>query len=107
MKHELRTFQLRTEGDGAGYILRGRAITYNALSAPITNFRERVAPGAFKKALAENPDVRCLFNHDANRVLGRTQNGTLALIPGREGIDFVVHLDKDNTEHRNLYSSVQ
>jgi HK97 family phage prohead protease len=107
MKHELRTFQLRTESGGAGYILRGRAITYNALSAPITNFRERVAPGAFTRSLAANTDVKCLFNHDANRVLGRSKNGTLALIDGKDGLDFVCYLDPNNTEHRNLYSSVK
>jgi HK97 family phage prohead protease len=107
MKHELRNFQLRADDSSPSYILRGRAITYNSLSAPISNFRERIAPGAFTRALAAKPDVRCLFNHDANRVLGRSKNGTLALIDGKEGLDFVCQLDPNNTEHRNLYSSVK
>ncbi len=110
MKQEIRTFQLRAEGDNTrepSYILRGRAITYNALSAPISNFRERIAPGAFAQHLRTKPDVKCLFNHDANRVLGRTLNGTLNLIDGKEGLDFVCQLDPNNTEHRNLHSSVK
>lgn len=41
-------------------------------------FLERVAPGAFKRAIKED-DVRSLFNHDANFVLGRTAAGTLTL----------------------------
>src|SRR6266581_2316215 len=110
MKQEIRAFQLRAEGDNASspsYILRGRAITYNSLSAPIANFRERIAPGAFAQHLRTQPDVKCLFNHDANRVLGRSKNGTLALIDGKDGLDFVCQLDPNNTEHRNLHSSVK
>ena len=34
-------------------------------------FIERIAPGAFDRALKED-DVRCFFNHDPNWVLGST-----------------------------------
>lgn len=40
---------------------------------------ERVMPGAFDELLASKPDVRGLFNHDANYVLGRTTAGTCRL----------------------------
>jgi HK97 family phage prohead protease len=40
---------------------------------------ERVMPGAFDSVLANNPDVRGLFNHDSNYVLGRTTAGTCRL----------------------------
>jgi hypothetical protein len=106
MKHEIRNFQLRASANNK-FQLRGRAVTYNSLSSPITNFRERIAPGAFALHLSTKPDVRALFNHDPNRVLGRTQNGTLKLIDGDDGLDFVCQLDPENTEHRNLYSSVK
>jgi HK97 family phage prohead protease len=38
-----------------------------------------VRPGAYKSAIAERQDVRSLFNHDANFVLGRTLSNTLIL----------------------------
>jgi len=40
-------------------------------------------------------------------VLGRTQNGTLALIDGKAGLDFVCHLDPNNTSIGTFYSSVK
>lgn len=48
--------------------------------------RERLIPGCFKNALAEKQDVRALFNHDANYVLGRTRSGTLALEEDATGL---------------------
>lgn len=39
---------------------------------------ERVQRGAFRNAIV-NDDVRALFNHDANVVLGRNRSGTLKL----------------------------
>jgi uncharacterized protein len=40
---------------------------------------ERIMPGAFDRVLNEAQDVRCLFNHDMNYVLGRTASGTCRL----------------------------
>jgi len=106
-KPELRTFNLRADGGQQDFVLAGRVITYGALSAPLGNFRERIASGAFSRALATSPDVRCLFNHSANHVLGRTTAGTLILTDSAEGLDFRCQLDPNNTDHVNLYSSVK
>lgn len=48
-------------------------------------FRERVAPGAFSRAIKED-DVRALFNHDPNFVLGRNTAGTLLMDEDRVGL---------------------
>ncbi len=53
---------------------------------------ERIMPGAFDRALSEGDDVRALFNHDANVVLGRTSAGTLRLSTNRRGLRYDVDL---------------
>ena len=50
-------------------------------------FRERIAAGAFDTAVKED-DVRALFNHDPNYVIGRTTAGTLALSQDAEGLRY-------------------
>jgi phage head maturation protease len=45
-----------------------------------------IAPGAFSRSLPEFPDVLALVEHDTNRVLGRTTNGTLKLLEDERGL---------------------
>jgi HK97 family phage prohead protease len=49
---------------------------------------ETVKPGTFTRALKEKHDVRCLFNHDANQLLGRTAAGTMKLKQDDAGLYF-------------------
>lgn len=48
-------------------------------------FREVIRAGAFDRVIAEDHDVRSLWNHDANRVLGRTPK-TLTLSVDSRGL---------------------
>jgi len=57
---------------------------------------EMVAPGAFSEALKRGDDVRALFNHDANIVLGRTKSGTLKLREDDKGLHYEVELNPDD-----------
>ncbi len=50
---------------------------------------ERVIPGAFDKALAGD-DIRALFNHDPNQILGRGKAGTLRLSVDARGLRFEI-----------------
>lgn len=51
---------------------------------------ERILPGTFDKALRENQDVRGLFNHDSNQVLGRTESRTMQLSVTSDGLRFEI-----------------
>ncbi|MCY8971460.1 HK97 family phage prohead protease [Bacillus atrophaeus] len=53
-------------------------------------FTEVIAPGAFTKALSNQSDVRALFNHNWDYVLGRTRSGTLTLEEDDKGLKFTV-----------------
>lgn len=61
-----------------GRTIVGHAAVFNKLSVDLWGFREKIAPGAFADAVKED-DVRALFNHDPNFILGRNKAGTLRL----------------------------
>lgn len=86
---------VRAEGDAenANRVIEGYAAVYYD-GTPATEYElwercvERIAPGAFERALRED-DVRCLFNHDPNHLLGRTSAKTLRLSSDATGLKFV------------------
>ena len=49
------------------------------LRSRIGSFVERICKGAFKRALEKNDDVRILLNHNWQRDLGGTKDGSLQL----------------------------
>jgi uncharacterized protein len=108
---EVRTIHLRAEQGQTGdpeYTLRGHAFTYGKLSRDLGGFRERIKPGAAARALdAPGCDVRMLFNHNDSVVLGRQSAGTLKLSETPDGLAFRCQLDKNNSQHRDIYASVK
>jgi HK97 family phage prohead protease len=66
--------------------LSGYAAVYNRDSEDLGGFTEQIAPGAFDAVLATNPDVRCLWNHSVNDIIGRTKSGTLTLRSDSTGL---------------------
>jgi HK97 family phage prohead protease len=62
----------------------GYAARYDQMSENLGGFREKIAPGAFDNA--DLSDVRALFNHDPNYILGRTGNNTLRLTNTVDGL---------------------
>jgi uncharacterized protein len=82
----LKTAELRIvrKDDDSLPKIEGYAAVFNKDSEDM-GFIERIAPGAFKKAL-KTSDVRALFNHDSNIILGRTTSGTLDLKEDKTGL---------------------
>ena len=81
---ELRTAVPEAEGEARPHIV-GHAAVFNRLSEMLWGFREIIAPGAFKDAIAKS-DVRALLNHEPSFVLGRKKNGTLKLWEDERGL---------------------
>lgn len=102
---ERRTLNVEFRADGKAGKLRGTAAVFNSLSEDLGGFREQIAPGAFASALASS-DVRALYNHDANMVLGRTSAGTLRLMETDKGLEFEVDLP-DTSYARDLMACMQ
>jgi HK97 family phage prohead protease len=93
-----------SSSDSPGTIV-GYASVFNSLSSDLGGFKERVAPGAFRASLASNPDVKALVNHDPNRIVGRTTNGTLRLMEDEHGLKMACMLP-DTSTGRDLYASI-
>ena len=92
MNYERRTANGPVElEEGEGFTAVGYAAVFNSTSQNLGGFVERIAPNAFKKTIQEQ-DVRALFNHEADALLGRTANGTLRLSEDDHGLRYEVDL---------------
>ena len=101
--YTVRNVETRQEDDGK-MRLSGYAAVFNDASVPLP-FRERIAPGAFRKTLSETPDVRLLINHEG-LPLARTKNETLVLSEDEVGLRFDAELP-DTSEARDLYTLIE
>ena len=106
-KTERRTFTVRDietrEAEDGTMRMAGYAAVFNEASLPLP-FIERIAPGAFRKTLAETPDVRLLANHEG-LPMARTKNGTMRLYEDEKGLYFEAEL-ANTQEARDLYTLV-
>lgn len=84
----LSDIEVRTNGTGEVSV-RGHAAVFDTptmIGPSGVGFEEVIAPGAFKKTLADGADVRFLFNHNPDLVLARTKSGTLHLSEDKRGL---------------------
>lgn len=111
-KQMMRTFdisELKTRNieEGSDSItLGGYAAMFNSRTTLWEGFDEIIVPNAFSKTLSEQGDVRCLFNHDWSKVLGRTKSGTLRLFEDERGLKFEVDIP-NNSYANDLVESME
>jgi len=98
--------ELRDAGADGRPILTGYAAVFNSDSEDFGGWKERIAPGAFARDLADNKDIRALINHDTSRVIGRSSAGTLSLEETDTGLFVEISLP-DTTEARDLLENVK
>ncbi|MCO5478221.1 HK97 family phage prohead protease [Enterococcus sp. AZ091] len=96
-KKEIRTFDItnlstRDDTKNNSRIVTGYAAVFNSRTLLWEGLEEMIASGAFSRALSSGADIRCLFDHDWSKVLGRTKSGTLRLEEDDRGLKFEVEL---------------
>lgn len=85
--------------------IMGHAAVFNQLSEDLGGFREQIAPGAFSDAIQKD-DIRALFNHNPDFILGRNLSGTLKLSEDSRGLS--IEIDPPDTQiARDLITSMR
>jgi uncharacterized protein len=85
-------------------IIEGYFSLFNNETELYPGIFEIISPGAFDKTL--NNDVRALWNHNSQYVLGRSKNGTLTLKTDDKGLFCVVKLP-DTQYAEDLHELIQ
>ncbi|MCP3026002.1 HK97 family phage prohead protease [Halobacillus sp. A5] len=93
MNKETRTLtmpiELRaSENDESKQVIVGYALKFNSESEDLGGFVEIIDPSALNGA--DMSDVRGLFNHDPNMVLGRSKSGSLTLEVDEFGLKYII-----------------
>jgi HK97 family phage prohead protease len=100
--------RIATFSMGDGNTLVGTAAVFNQWTTIATSrnssFKEQIKPGAFNNIAS--CDVKALFNHDPNQILGSTAGGQVKLTQSTNGLEFEISL-LDTTLGRDIKTLVQ
>lgn len=84
--------EIRAEkrAEGEGDLIVGHAAVFNSPTDIGGWFEEEIMPGAFAAAERGDDDVRGLFNHNPDLILGRNSAGTLRLEQDKQGLAYEI-----------------
>jgi len=99
-----RIVELRVDTDAPPQLV-GYAAIFGQRTTIAGMFHEQIDPGAFRDAVGED-DVRALFNHDPNFLLGRSAAGTLRLSEDATGLRYEIDMP-DTQVGRDVLTSVK
>ena len=70
-------------------------------------FVERLDPKAFNSAMKRKDDVRALFNHDPDQLLGRVSSGSLKLSKDERGLRYRIQIDPTDPDHQRVIAKIK
>jgi len=110
MKQEKRTFtgtvHARATGEGMPTEIGGIAAVVNSVT-DLGMFEEVILTGAFDNALSGEYDIRCLFNHESELILGRTKANTCNVFVNADGnLEYTWVPDYENPTHVSVVRSI-
>lgn len=100
---QIENIQTRNDEDKNLYI-EGYFSVFNSDYTVWDGVTESIAPGAFDESI--HGDVRALFNHNTDLILGRTTNGTLELRQDDHGLWGRIKVNPNDTDAVNAYERV-
>jgi hypothetical protein len=106
--------ELREAQDGSGELtVIGHAAVFDRTSLPLYDFfygefRERIAPGAFRNVLDRDPDVHLVLGHNmAAAPLARTRSRTLELREDPRGLRAYARIDGSRPDVLSVASAMR
>ena len=100
--------ELRISESESGAVIEGHAAVFDSWSETLGGifpFKEKVSRGAFIESVKKD-DIRALFNHDPNYVLGRNLAGTLELEEDEIGLRVKI-TPPDTSWARDITTSIR
>lgn len=82
----------------------GYAAVFNREARISERLIEKIAPGAFRSSLTN--DIRALWSHNPDMVIGRTTNGSLKVMEDERGLAFDLALP-DTTQGRDAFTLIK
>lgn len=99
----LHNMQTRNESDEV--FLEGYFAVYGDIYRVWEGATESIAPGAFDESI--HGDVRALYNHNDDLILGRTSAGTMVLRDDAHGLWGSIKLNKNDSDAMNACERIK
>lgn len=99
------TAELRADTVGERPMIVGYAAKFDTWDGDENQFLEKIQRGAFSMTIKKN-DVRCLFNHDSNYLLGRKSAKTLRMWEDNIGLWMEVDVNEDDPQAMSVFSKI-
>ncbi len=103
-KRFLQMHDMQTRNESDDIYLEGYFAVYGDVYQVWDGATESIAPGAFDESI--HGDVRALYNHNDDLILGRTSAGTLSLRDDSHGLWGSIKINKNDTDAMNAYERI-
>lgn len=101
---QMHDMQTRSD-DNDDLFLEGYFAVYGDIYSVWDGATESIAPGAFSESISG--DVRALYNHNDNLILGRTSAGTLELKDDSHGLWGRIKINRNDSDAMNAYERIK
>ena len=95
---------VQTREDGEDLFIEGYFAVFNSTYELWPGATESIAPGAFNDSISD--DVRALYNHNSDIVLGRTSAGTMEIKQDSHGLWGRIRVNRNDSDAMNAYARI-
>jgi HK97 family phage prohead protease len=97
--------KMEAREDGGDLYIEGYFAVFNSVYELWPGATESIAPGAFDDSVSD--DVRALYNHNTDLVLGRTSAGTMEINQDSRGLWGRIRINRDDSDAMNAYARIR